>query len=259
MLDMLSYIMRALDEPTIQSGTLGVEDIISKEHFQKDTVKDVLNVSRKNEWVTMTEKDSIFDAITKFTTNKLRGVAVVNEKGELTSILTQFSLIQWLANKTAEMGDIANITIDQFKLGYRKVHCMHQTRRVIDIFLQMDSLGISSFGIVNKENHLLGNISVSDLKDIGESAENFITLWTDATNFINSRDYGAKVPKLVYVTPQNTVKELLEKFRSFDIHRVYVVEKTTHQPVGIISCTDLIVFFKVALLGAGGKKEPSKV
>jgi len=257
-LDILSYITAALTDPSIRSGTVSVEDIISTERFKNETVKDVLNVSHKDEWVTMNEEESIFDAITSFFANHLRESAIVNKQGEFVSILTQFRLIQWLAKQPIdEMGNFANMAIDQFKFGYKKVCSMHQSRRAIDVFLAMNRFSISSVAIVNSDNKVIGTISVSDLKDISESAQNFITLWTDATTFINSRDYGATKPRLVYVTPENTVKDVLGYLNNYGIHRVYVLEKNSRFPMGVISCTDVLEFFTTALSGAG-KKEPAK-
>jgi len=265
MLDILTYITSALDEPSIVSGKMGVEELVSKDRFQTETVKDVLNVSTKNEWNTMTEEDSIFDAIIKFAKRNIHGAAIVNNLGEFESILTQYRFIQWLDNHSNEIGDLANMTVEQFQFGYKTVHRMHQSRRAIDIFLQMKNLGVNALAIVNDESKLVGNISVSDLKDIGGSAQNFITLWTDATTFINSREYGANVPKLVYVTPNSTIKEVLSQLHTYGIHRVYVAENNTRLPIGIISCTDIIAFLGAALQGAAtsdvgaAKKEPIKV
>jgi len=265
MLDILTYITSALDEPSIVSGKMSVEDLVSKDRFNSETVKDVLSISTKNEWNTMSEEDTIFDAIIKFAKSNIHEVAIVNSKGELMSILTQYRFIQWLDNHSLEMGDFANMPVGQFQLGYKKVHRMHQTRRVIDIFLQMKHLGVSGLAIVNDEFRIVGNISVSDLKDIGGNAQNFITLWTDATTFINSREYGANVPKLVYVTPNSSIKEVLAQLHTYGIHRVYVVEKNTHYPIGVISCTDIIAFFGAGLQVAASsdvgaaKKDPVKV
>jgi len=264
MLDILTYITSALDEPSIVSGKMGVEELVSKDRFQTETVKDVLSISTKNEWNTMSDEDSIFDAISQFVKGNIREVAFVNSNGEFTSILTHYRFAQWLDNHSNEMGDFTNMSVGQFQLGYKKVHRMHQSRRVIDIFLQMKNLGVSGLAIVNDEIKLVGNISVSDLKDIGGNAQNFITLWADATTFINSREYGANVPKLVYVTPHNTIKEVLSRLHTYGIHRVYVVENNTHYPIGVISCADIISFFWAGLLGAAtsdvgaAKKEPIK-
>jgi len=250
MLDILTYITSALDEPSITSGKMGVEELVSKGRFQTETVKDVISISTRNEWITMSEEDSIFDAIVKFAKGNIREVALVNTQGEFMSILTQYRFVQWLDNHSNEMGDFANMPVVQFQLGYKKVHSMHQSRRVIDIFLQMKHLGVSALAVVNNEFKLIGNISVSDLKDIGGSAENFITLWTDATTFINSREYGANVPKLVYVTPNSTIKQVLSQLHTYGVHRVYVVENNTKNPIGIISCTDILAFFGAGLQGA---------
>jgi len=257
-LDILAYIVASLTDPSIRSGTVTVEDIINTEHFNKETVKDVLNVSRKDEWITLSEEETIFDAISKFSNCRLRDAAILNKQGEFVSILTQFRLIQWLAIQPVdEMGDLANKTIDQFKLGYKKVYAMHQSRRAMDVFLAINRFGISSIAIVNDDNKVIGTISVSDLKDMGESAQNFITLWTDATTFINSRDYGGTKPRLVYVTPENTIKDVLGYLNNYGIHRVYTLEKNSRYPMGVISCSDVLDFFSTALRGAT-KKEPAK-
>jgi len=250
MLDILAYIISALDEPSIASGKMGIEEVKSCTRFKKETVKDVLQVSRKNAWIMMNELDSLYETIAMFAKNNLREVAVVNAKGEFVSIITQSRLIQWLSNRSSsEMGQFVSMTIGDFKLGYKKVHCMHQSRRVIDVFLQMNYLGISGMAIVNNENRVIGNISVSDLKDIGGNAEKFMILWTDAATFIKSREYGAKVPRLVYVLHNTAIKKVIGELHTHNIHRVYIVEEHNVYPMGVISCTDILKFFGNALLG----------
>jgi len=249
MLDILAYIISALDEPSIASGKMGIEEVKSCTRFKKETVKDVLQVSRKNAWIMMNELDSLYETIAMFAKNNLREVAVVNAKGEFVSIITQSRLIQWLSNRSSsEMGQFVSMTIGDFKLGYKKVHCMHQSRRVIDVFLQMNYLGISGMAIVNNDR-IIGNISISDLKDIGGNAEKFRILWTDAATFIKSREYGAKVPRLVYVLPKTTIKKAIGEFHTHNIHRVYIAEEHNVYPMGVISCTDILNFFGNALLG----------
>jgi len=209
----------------------------------------------------MTEDDSLYDVITIFAKSKIREIAVINANKEFVSIITQFRLIQWLSNRSStEMDEFAKMTVEQFQLGYKKVYCMHQTRRVIDVFTQMNFLGLSGMAIIDNESKVIGNISVSDLMDIGSNTENFKILWTNAENFMNKRQFTTNIPKLVCVTPHATIKEVIEQLHTYKIHRVYVIKQDTEFPIGVISCTDLLAFFGNALLDytSAAKKTPVK-
>jgi len=252
MLDILSYIVATLREPMFSSPNFTLEQIMTQERFKRDTVKDITHVSRQSKWVTINQDTSVFDTITTFAFQRLREAAIVNENGEFVSLITQFRLLQWISNKSAEFGDFGNMTIEQFRLGFKNVFCMHKSRRVIDVLLQIHALDISAIGIIDDDFRLIGNISVSDLKDIGDKGQNFPILWLNAGTFINNKDYGADIPKLVYTTPDATVKSILKKFYSFGVHRIYIVDSNTFIPLGVISCTDIIAFFYVALSGAAG-------
>jgi hypothetical protein len=58
--------------------------------------------------------------------------------------------------------------------------------------------------------------------------------------FISRKVEGGGLPPLIFATPRASFKDLLGKIRSHGIHRVYVAEKSTHVPLGVVSCSDII-------------------
>jgi len=119
----------------------------------------------------------------------------------------------------------------------------------------MDAIGITGIAITNDEDRIIGNISISDLKDIGSSAANFKKLYLDCGTFIEQRETGVNVPKLIWANRRSSIKEVLGQFKAHKIHRVYIIEPQSHMPVGVITTTDIISLFARALQPPASKPE----
>ena len=53
--------------------------------------------------------------------------------GNLTSVLTQSRVVRWLANRSEwVMGDIATMSVDDFRLGYRDVVTVNHNDQAIN-------------------------------------------------------------------------------------------------------------------------------
>lgn len=206
----------------------------------------MLEKSQQNPWRTINEENSVADTMRFLVTNNLREVAITKDDGQLVGIITQYTIVNWLANiNPTKIGELAEMSIEAFKLGFKEVVTIPETSTVLQAFLKIYSSNISGVAVNNGEGKLIGNISISDLKDIGSEADKFSKLFIEVKKFIQSRDYGKKVPNLVFVTPTKSIKELLQQFKTYGIHRVYIVQNdSVHAPVGIINSTDVVSFFE---------------
>ncbi|CAG8699425.1 5082_t:CDS:1, partial [Acaulospora colombiana] len=107
--------------------------------------------------------------------------------------------------------------------------------------------GVSSVAIVDKETEpikLVDNLSASDIKHI--SIENVADGYRDVSVFLNKiRDH----PKMVITCEEDTnLEEITRLALAVGIHRVWVVEKGTKKPLGIVSMSDTLSMF-VAVKG----------
>jgi len=246
MLDILAYVVDIYQYQT-STVALNIEEII-QDRFKSTPINSIIQRAVRNPWFSISDKASILEAIETMARFQLYQIAVYDFEGKFYSILTQSRIISWLANrKVSEFGDFASEPLEAFHVGFKPLVKVHKSRRVLDAFLQMDSIGITGVAIVNDVNEVVGNISISDLKDIGPTAENFKTLYLNCETFIQQRETGRDVPKLIWATRKSTIKEVLGQFRTHHIHRVYVIEPQTHIPVGVITTTDVISLFANAL------------
>ena len=109
--------------------------------------------------------------------------------------------------------------------------------------MKMYNLNVSGVAVVDDTDTVVGNISVSDLKDIGYGANMFRRLYVSSGTFLNRKVEGGLVPKLVYANRSTTIKEVVERYRDNRIRRVYVVTAGFHKPLGVITLTDVMSTF----------------
>jgi len=248
LLDILAYVVDIIQYQASDVTVQKLEELIVQDRFKNTPVTSIIQRALRNPWYTINENAPLQEAIDMFDKFKIYQIAVSDSLGRFSSVLTQFRVLVWIANRsTNELGDLALEPIETFKLGYKPLIRLHRSRRVLDAFLEMDMIGITGVAITNDDDRIVGNISISDLKDIGSSAENFSKLYLDCGTFIKQRETGSNVPPLVWANRKSTIKEVLGQFRAHNIHRVYVIESQTHTPVGVITTNDLISLFATIL------------
>jgi len=256
LLDILAYMVDIYQYQTSDTTIPKFEEIIIQDRFKNTPVSSIIYRALRNPWYTIKESDSIYDAIYMLNKCQVYQLAVSDTLGRFYSVLTQFRLLVWLANRNInEFRDLASEPIETFSLGFKPVVRFHKSRRVLDAFLQMDAIGITGVAITDDEDRIIGNISISDLKDIGSSAENFRKVYLDCGTFIEQRETGVSVPKLIWANRKSSIKEVLGQFRAHKIHRVYIVEPQSHMPMGVITTTDIISLFARALQPPTAKAE----
>jgi CBS domain-containing protein len=144
------------------------------------------------------------------------------------------------------MGDIATATVEDTKLGFCDLVTINKNERALNAFMKLYSYNLSGLAVVDNTDTVIGNISVSDLKDIGYTASMFKRLNVTSGTFLNRKIEGGNLPKLVSANRNSTIKEVLEMYKNNDIHRVYVVTAEFHKPLGVITLSDMLGLFSTA-------------
>jgi len=247
LLDILAYLVNIYQYQTSSVVAPRLEELIIQDRFKTTPVTSVISRSFRNPWHSISKESSLQEAIELLFKTRADQVAVANVECIFSSILTQYTVVEWLASKSLEIGELASKTVDTLKLGYRDVISVNHRHTVLEAFLKMDALGVSGVAICDDVDRLIGNISATDLRDIGPGAENFRKLYFDCGTFIEQKQRTTNIPKLVAVNRDSTIKEVLDRFGKYHIHRVYVVEENTNLPVGIISDGDIIALFATAI------------
>lgn len=238
--DILTYVVEVLKLPLEKD-----EQWIINQQFRNTSCLTLVGRSLRSSWNLIAEEATLQQAINAL--QSVHRLAVVDSQGNLRSVLSQSRVIRWLASRSEyAMGDIATATVEDTRLGFCDLVTINKNERTLNAFMKMYSYNLSGIAVVDNTDTVIGNISVSDLKDIGYSAHMFKRLDVLCGTFLNRKIEGANLPKLVSATRSSTVKEVLEMYKNNDIHRVYVVTAEFHKPLGVITLTDMLSLFSTA-------------
>lgn len=147
-----------------------------------------------------------------------------------------------------ELGELGDKEIRNLPLMSTNLITIYSHERLLDAFLKIYNYNVSCVGVINEDGKIVGNISISDFKDIGFSAGMFQKLFIKCSEFLDRKIEGQDLPKLIWTLPTSTFREVLFKLRVNGIHRVYVVDsEDSMYPEGVITLTDIMNLFGEAL------------
>jgi len=249
MLDILAWLVAVGElpkEPTMLFGEW--QRRISL--FESTPCTQLLQHAQRHPWLTINRELPIQEAIDFMVSRHANRVGLIEPNGTFSSILTQHRIIKWLAGMDVlSFGPLlSNATLGELGVGFRKVVTIHRSKRVVDAFLTMYQQRLSGVAITNDAGALVGNISISDLKDIGNVGQNFDKLFMSCDKFLHFKTEGLGVPPILYATRNSSLKEVLGKFKNYFVHRVYIVEKNTHMLEGIVTPSDLLQLFSTTAI-----------
>jgi len=254
--DILAYIVEVLGVPLDKN-----EEWALRKEFLTTKCTVLPNRSMRNPWAVISEDAPVQTAINIMAQTNLTRLAVTDSEGHLTSILTQTRLVRYLANRVNEIGPITNIPIERLGLGNNPVIGIKHTEPAINAFLKIYQYNIGGVAVFNDEDKIIGNISISDLKDVGFSLDMFRKMFVKAKQFLYRKVEGADVPRVVWVSKQSSITELLNKFKQHWIHRIYMLDPKTRKAVDVISASDMISIFdsdNPPIVFKEGEKPPEK-
>jgi CBS domain-containing protein len=162
----------------------------------------------------------------------------VVKNGINNTIVSRTDIIRYLAKNINHYNpDIRYSSVSQLNLPMaRPLLTAPPTMLAIHAFYMMWTLKIPSVGIVDLNNKLAANLSLSDLK--GLTQRNFISLMSPVGNFITGVVRNPKLPP-ISVFPSSTFENCLLLMTSTGVHHLWVVNKDL-TPVGVISMGDII-------------------
>jgi CBS domain-containing protein len=205
-----------------------------------------INASGRNPKLEMLAETPLQQVIDMFSIEDVHRVGIMDSEGHIMAILTQFQVLRFLLQHglVTEMGNLAVMPLEQLRLGYRDVYTVHENTRSLEAFNLIIEKKISGVGIVNDEGNLVGNISASDLKDIGYNYMLFGKLFISVSEFMKQKLAGNQLPSPLVVYPKTTMKEVLDMFVANRVHRLYVCEEGTSKILGVVTPLDIIECFK---------------
>jgi len=174
---------------------------------------------------------------------------VIVDAGGLTtfSLATQLDLIRFLASNINHFDrELMEKSVMNLGLGLRQnVHPVRATKMTIGCFYLMWQEGIPCVPVVDVDGRLLANLSITDLKAVGQ--ENFGSLLSPVEEFIHEQVFNPKLPPLA-IPPQTSLSNCLLFFAACGVHHLWVTD-SGNRPTGVISAGDVVRTINEILFG----------
>ena len=196
------------------------------------TERSVANKSAKNPWKSVKVSDPLQRAINVL--SRHHHVAV-EQAGKLVNMLSQMDVLRWFHNDPQRMGPAGRKTLQGLKLHRKRVVCVRSTDLAVDAFFSLYNSGVTGAAVVNNEGKLVGCLSASDLKLLGDDFD-FTNLLRPVSEFLDETDP-------VVVHHFDTLSDAVAKIVTSHVHRVFVCAPGGF-PVGVVSTTDVLAVFK---------------
>jgi CBS domain-containing protein len=224
-------------------------------------ISDILNVSGRNAWKTVSYTTSLEDSTALLSQRDCHRIGITNEAGDLVGLVTQSKMVDFLSHHKDLFGEIMTKKVSEIWKKSEKVVSINVHKCIINALNTIVEKNVSGVAVVNDLDELVGNISAGDIKriqlsppiqmvfDIFEKIENFLNI-IECSNLSCSqcqqKTFMTSVPTFqpVFVTPEDTFEDVLHLLTLKHIHRIYIVtDKKEKKPIGVISLGDVLEQF----------------
>merc|ERR1711916_146844 len=209
-----------------------------------------MGMARRNPFIPVKSTANLCDVLDIFTAKRVarvHRVPVVDENDKVINIITQMSLISFLAENAAQVAptDLAG-QIDELKIGSFPAITVQDSLPAHAVFTLMDKEQRSGVAIVNELGTLVGNISGRDLKQFIKQPS-LSKLDLSIKEFLaqlRAEQVDIRAPAISCVS-NVSVGGVLAKLSATRVHRLYVVNSDKDfKPIGVVSLTDVLGTWK---------------
>jgi len=215
-----------------------------KQHEQAKPIITATYLAGRNPFKPVTLKSSLWDVAVILSGDDHR-VAVVDDNGKCTSIISQSLFIKFFELHKSELGSDLEQRVDDVGFPLKKVITVASTETALNAFKTLDKFRISGLGVVNAtDGSLIGNTSAQDLKyhvlDKGRESMSVPILTYLAK--IRQREITAreKYP-ICSVKRMDSLGRIIGLLAVTRYHRIFV-EDDKRNPIGVCSITDILKF-----------------
>jgi len=240
MVDIVSLIVDIYSEADIMAENFYTL-LEQSERFKNTKVSEIINISARNPFIPVPETSSLYTAVELLSKHKVHRVPVIDAEGHIVNLITQSSLIAFIAENVDKLGSVVNQTVGSLLLGHKDVVTVNINARVIEAFNLMDKKSVSAVAVVDDEGKLVGNISVRDIRTIGADPRQLPQLYMGIRELL----FRINMQRVDIINPAIacSAKEkyglVVKKLAASRVHRLYVVDN--HLPVGVISLSDALL------------------
>jgi len=167
-------------------------------------------------------------------------IPIVNANGVLWNFLTQSHVLDYLSKNFDKIGTKKNKPISQFHDAFKTIPKISQDQLAYDAFIMMNQQKVHSLAVVDEKQHLVGAISVRDLKLVMED-KIFSYLLEPVQTFIQrlNEDKTDRPKEVVTLKPTDTLQGAIELLVRNKLHRVFVIDDKKHV-TGIVGLKEVL-------------------
>eukprot|EP00301_Raphidiophrys_heterophryoidea_P022111 c6348_g1_i1.p1 GENE.c6348_g1_i1~~c6348_g1_i1.p1 ORF type:complete len:322 (+),score=84.42 c6348_g1_i1:97-1062(+) len=206
---------------------------------QRDA-ESIINSSHCDPFCPVEDSGNMFQLVE--TLARVHRVAVRDTNGEISHIITQSAIIQFLNANIVVVGDLAKKTLKELGLVEGGVISMSEHAEAIVGFHTIKFNRVGGIAIVNTNNEYIGTLSASDLK--GLTPEQFPSLLKPCRKYIEDRN-GGVLPQPVVCSGDVTFFDAVHMLATKRVHRLWVLDALSH-PVAVVTLSTIIRMLSVA-------------
>jgi len=248
-LDVLTWLVEICNKP-LGNSEIGESTSIKTddknllkrrcEQFTQEPVHRIVNLSKRNPYVTVKETEILKDVVEQFKVQRLHRIAVVDKHNEekVIGILTQHDVLRFMYRH--KLLSIIDSQRPVEEIVPRRMVLTRDNTRTIDAFFTMERERITSLPIINCDGQATSVCTASDLKTI-TSWESFQGLLDEVLPFIQRvrEKQGRPSSYLGKCPPTMTISQAIDQMLKSHLHRLFVVDQE-NKLIGTISLTDII-------------------
>eukprot|EP01101_Sappina_pedata_P003533 TRINITY_DN1413_c0_g1_i1.p1 TRINITY_DN1413_c0_g1~~TRINITY_DN1413_c0_g1_i1.p1 ORF type:complete len:364 (-),score=105.01 TRINITY_DN1413_c0_g1_i1:104-1135(-) len=240
-----------------------LEELIIRQHyFHKETVHDVISRHRGDKRSLAIEISKPLSDVLMIFAHGVQRMCVTKNK-KIVGILSQYTILKWLAEDTTRLGDTENEPAENLGIPWKKLVHIPQEMKTIDAIELIHNKGALSAPIVDADGNLVAHFSMSDIKALALNDVDFQSLILPIIEFIKQNREAEKHKETtqdvahVVCAPRNSpFKDIILSLTNAHVHQCYLVDDD-NKPVSLISLTHVcqrIFKFSPTLERKGGRR-----
>jgi len=225
------------------------EDIEERLLMDSLDVKSVTDFSQREPYVRVYEDDSVLRAAETLVELNLHRLAIINQQGELTGVLTQSGLIEFISEEFAQLLDKDETEVKYLPDLPEMAFTVPTSARAIDAFKSMRDKKIGGIGVVDGSGRLVDVITAKDMVLWTEwIASGEVLRFTDLTSLTlnveefleNSRSQREIKRKQPIVCDEKThIRDVISQMLVDNVHRLFLVD-VHNKPISLVTFHHLL-------------------
>jgi len=168
----------------------------------------------------------------------------VVDNGKCVAIVSQSSVISYLADHRDSIAEDVAQTLEDLKLGLKSVVTVNESSTARDAFAIIEKSNLSGIGVIDDDGKLVGNTSARDIKyfvlDKGQ-----LSLEEPIMDYLATIRQGQTPVKdrapVSTVRKTDTLSRAIGLLGKTQYHRLFVIDQSG-KPIGVISVSDILIF-----------------